>query len=58
MAKKYGVDEYTIKYIVGHKISDIWITYISLLLSTPNYCMYSIHIIRAKDMRRKRPGLW
>lgn len=22
-AKKYGVDEYTIKYIVGHKISDI-----------------------------------
>lgn len=23
MAKKYGVDEYAIKYIVGHKISDI-----------------------------------
>ena len=22
-AKKYGVDEYAIKYIVGHKISDI-----------------------------------
>lgn len=23
MAKKYGVDEYAIKYMVGHKISDI-----------------------------------
>ena len=23
MAKKYGVDEYAIKYIVGHVISDI-----------------------------------
>ena len=23
MAKKYGIDEYAIKYIVGHKISDI-----------------------------------
>ena len=23
MAKKYGVDEYAIKYLVGHKISDI-----------------------------------
>ena len=23
MAKKYGVDEYASKYIVGHKISDI-----------------------------------
>jgi hypothetical protein len=22
-AKKYGVDEYTIKYIVGYKISDL-----------------------------------
>ena len=23
MAKRYGVDEYAIKYMVGHKISDI-----------------------------------
>ena len=23
MAKKYGIDEYAIKYMVGHKISDI-----------------------------------
>ena len=23
MAKKYGVDEYAIKYMVGHKITDI-----------------------------------
>ena len=23
MAKKYGVDEYAIKYMVGHKIADI-----------------------------------
>lgn len=23
MAKKYGVDEYAIKYMVGHRISDI-----------------------------------